>query len=670
MRKLISLVIIGLMLSTPLTILVPNANAAGKAKGVIRDVDLRAGTVTIAARDGGVTLKVDGRTQITRNGEAARLSDLQITDKAQARYDSETLVARRIDARGGEDVRFERVEGAVAAVDEQAGTLSIAPVSDGGSLLLNVTDKTYVTLDGQETRLAELASGFSAGVMYSADTMEAVRVQAESFSEVRGIVRDVSVPLSTLTIATGGGDRSLTLKVAPGTPISLNDRPATLDDLRRGFEVVAGYVAASLQAVRVAATSRAEVQGVIRAVDSDADTVTISPLVDGAPVQVHVTASTAITVDGERAEMERLQPGMPAKAVFNLGSFEALSIAARSEGAVECTPAGVAGSILRVDLEGGHVAIHPADGVNALTLNVTNRTEITLNGRPARLSDLAAGMRVEARFCRESLNATSIAAHSDGGGDCSLVGVSGSIARVDVEGGHVIISPADQTTEAALLTLNVTNRTEVTLNGRPVRLHELAAGMRVEARFCRETLDAAVIAARSDTGPDCTLAGVAGSIVRVDVEGGRLVINPGAPGTEAALLTLNVTNRTEITLNGRPVRLAELAAGMRVEARFCRETLDATVIAARSDTGGGGGDCTAASAAGLIAAVEAERGHLTIATETSPSALTLNVTDRTEITLNGRPVRLSDLRAGMRVEARFCRETSNAMVIAARTATP
>ena len=665
MRKLISLVIIGLMLSTPFTVFVSNADAAGKAKGVIRDVDLRAGTVTIAARDGGVTLKVDGRTQITRNGEAARLSDLQITDKAQARYDSETLIARRIDARGGEDVRFERVEGAVAAVDEQAGTLSISPVSDGGSLLLNVTDKTYVTLDGRETRLSELASGFGAGVMYSTDTMEAVRVQAESLSEVRGVVRDVSVALGTLTIATGGGDRSLTLNVAPDTPISLNDRPATLADLRRGFEVVASYVVASLQAVRIAATSRAEVQGVIRAVDSEADTVTISPLVEGAAVQVHVTASTVITVDGERAEMERLQPGMPAKVVFNLGSFEALSIAARSEGAVECTPAGVAGSILRVDLEGGHVAIHPADGINAVTLNVTNRTEITLNGRPARLSDLAPTMRVEARFCRENLNATAIAAHSDG--DCSLVGVSGSIARVDVEGGHLVISH-DQTTEAALLTLNVTNRTEITLNGRPVRLHELAAGMRVEARFCRETLDAALIAARSETGPDCTLVGVAGSIVRVDVEGGRLIINPSTPGTDTALVTLNVTNRTEITLNGQPVRLSELAAGMRVEARFCRETLEATVIAARSDTGGG--DCTAVGAAGVIAAVEAERGHLTIATETSTSPLTLNVTDRTEITLNGRPVRLSDLRAGMRVEARFCRETLNATVIAARTVTP
>jgi Cu/Ag efflux protein CusF len=669
MRKLISLVIIGLMLSTPFTVFVPNADAAGKAKGIIRDVDLRAGTVTIAARDGGVTLKTDDRTQITRNGEAVRLSDLQITDKAQARYDSETLVARRIDARGGEDVRFERVEGAVTAVDSQAGTLSITPIQEGGSLLLNVNDKTYVTLDGREATLADLARGFSAWAVYSSDSMDAVRVQAESFSEVRGVVRDVSVPLGTLTIATGDGDRSLTLNVAPGTPISLNDRPATLDDLRRGFEVVASYVAASLQAVRIAATSRAEVQGVIRAVDSESDTVTISPLVEGAAVQVHVTDSTAITVDGERAEIERLQPGMPAKVVFNLGSFEALSIAARSEGAVECTPAGVAGSIARVDVEGKQVAIHPAEGVNDLTLNVTNRTEITLNGRPARLSDLAPGMRVEARFCRENNNATLIAARSeDGGGDCSLVGVAGSIARVDVEGGHVIISPADPTTDSAFLTLNVTNRTEITLNGRPVRLSELAPGMRVEARFCRETLDAAVIAARSETGSDCTLASVDGSIARVDVENGHLIINPGTPTTEGAPLTLNVTNRTEITLNGRPVRLSELAPGMRVEARFCRETLDAAVIAARSETGGG--DCTAVGATGVVAAVDAEGGHLAIATETGTSPLTLNVTDRTEISLNGRPARLSDLRAGMRVEARFCRETLNATVIAARTATP
>src|SRR6185295_13601609 len=224
MRKLGSLLIIGLLLSTPFTVFVTDVAAAARAKGVIRDVDLSAGTVTIAARAGSVTLKTDERTEITRNGQTASIGDLQITDKAQAKYDSESLLAQKIDATGGEDVRFERVEGAVSAVNEADRSLTIAPMREGGPVTLNITSRTYITLDGREAGLADLTRGFSAGAMYNPESMDAVRVQAESFSEVRGIVRDVGA--ATLTIATGEGDRSLTLNVAAGTPISLNDRPA------------------------------------------------------------------------------------------------------------------------------------------------------------------------------------------------------------------------------------------------------------------------------------------------------------------------------------------------------------------------------------------------------------------------------------------------------------
>ena len=575
MRKLGSLLIIALLLSTPFTVFVTDAAAAARAKGVIRDVDLTAGTVTIAARAGSVTLKANERTEITRNGQTASIGDLQITDKAQAKYDSESLLAQKIDATGDEDVRFDRVEGAVSAVDEGGSSLTIAPMREGGPVTLHITSRTYITLDGREAGLGDLARGFSAGAMYNPESMDAVRVQAESFSEVRGIVRDVGV--ATLTIATGEGDRSVTLNVAPGTPISLNDRPATLEDLRRGFEVVASYVAASLQAVRIAATSRGEVQGLIRAVDVDSALVTISPLVEGAAVQVHVTDSTVITVDGERAGIGRLQPGMPAQVVFNVSSFEAFSIAARSDSGTACTVVGVAGSIARVDVEGSHLVIHPAEGVNEVTLNVTNRTEISLNGRAVRLADLRVGMRVEARFCRENQNATAIAAHSeDGGDDCTLVGAAGVVARVDVEGSRLAIATS---TTAEVLLLNITDRTEISLNGRPARLSELAVGMRVEARFCRETLNATAIAAQSPTTSDCTLVGASGVIAGVDADRGHLAIT-----TSTGTLYLNVTDRTEISLNGQPARLSDLRAGMRVEARFCRETSNATAIAAATET--------------------------------------------------------------------------------------
>jgi hypothetical protein len=638
------------LFSTPISVI---EAASTKAKGVIRDVDTTTGTVTVAVRNNYVTVRTDLKTRIFRNGEAAELGDLQVTDKANVSYDARTQVAKKIDARGTLEVELERIEGEVLSVDEQQKKVSVQPIGDGQPITFSVTDTTYITVDGSHASLGNLAGGFNVGAVFNPATMDAARIQAESYARVRGVVRDVSVPQNSLTIATGEGDRTITLNVPPGTPISLNDRPASLEDLRRGFLVAASYVRETLQAVRIAATSIAEVQGLIRAVNLDLDIVTISPF-DGPPVELHVVESTAISVNGERAPLERLQPGMGARATYHLVSHEAISIAARSD-VEECTPVGISGLILRVEVDRGHLAIQPREG-DPVVLNITNRTEITLNGDPARLGDLQPGMGVEARFCRETLTATAVAARSDDPGDCTLSSARGLIARVNPDTGALAIALSN----TEILTLTVTDRTEITLNGRPGRLSDLRNGMRVEARFCRETLMATVVAAQSEDPGDCVLTGASGLIQRVNPDAGTLSI--ALSDTAADVLTLNVTDRTEITLDGRPARLSDLRPGMRVAVRFCRQTLIAASIAAVTPTD----ECNLVSAAGVIVRVNPDANSLSF-TGSEGNVITLNVTSRTEITLNGRAARLSDLRPEMRVEARFCRENFNALVIAART---
>ena len=105
---------------------------------------------------------------------------------------------------------------------------------------------------------------------------------------------------------------------------------------------------------------------------------------------------------------------MAARAVFNIVSFEALLIEARPLEGDVCTELRIVGRILNVNLHLGTVTIAPNDPTmgERLTLNVLERTEITLNGLPARLSDLSEGMRAAAVFCRETLIAKSIAARS------------------------------------------------------------------------------------------------------------------------------------------------------------------------------------------------------------------------------------------------------------------
>ena len=425
MRKLFAtLFVTALLLSPHSSIFSANfsakADATARARGVIRAVDLAAGTVAIRTRnDDTVVLKTNETTRIERNGEPARLDDLQPGDRASALYDPASLLAAEIVARGEEVETLARVEGVISAVDTGASTLTILPVRDlaapsavaSPEVTLHVNANTAITLDGSPARLDDLKRGYSAGASYHQHTLEAVRIIAESFAEVRGIVRDVGP--HSLTIARSNTEPAITLTVGPAVPISLNGRPATLDDLKRGYKVVAAYVEATLDAVRIAAESLGEVVGHIREVDTAAALVVITPLVAGPAVELHVTHATVITIGGEPATLDRLRAGMPARAVFDITSFEAALIEARPLEDDPCTELRVKGTIAIVSLHSSTVTINPADAsAERLTLNVVDRTEITINGNPARLSDLREGMKVAAVFCRETLLAKSIAARA------------------------------------------------------------------------------------------------------------------------------------------------------------------------------------------------------------------------------------------------------------------
>ena len=401
MRRLIAAVFVATLLLSP-HVAPFNAQAEpARARGTIRAVDTAAGTVTLHLRnDSTLVLQTDDQTRILLNGEPATLEDLMAGDRATAVYESSTLVASLIEARGEARPELARVEGTIQAVDTAASTLTIHPLHNPNLVTLNVTNRTEITLDGRPARLGDLARGFTAGALYNPATFEAVRVQAESFAEVRGTVRDVSVPNQTLTVAPASGEPDIVLNVSPATVISLNDRPATLEDLRRGYRVVASFVATTHAAVRISATSIAEVAGFIRAIDLAASTLVIVPLVGGEPVELHVTNSTAITIGGEPARFEQLQVGMAATAVYGIATAEALRIAVRPLN--ECEIVRVAGPITEVNLHAATVTIAPAEG-SPVTVNVVPRTEITIEGRPARLDDLRVGMRAVARVCRATL---------------------------------------------------------------------------------------------------------------------------------------------------------------------------------------------------------------------------------------------------------------------------
>ena len=163
MRKLFAtLFVTALLLSPHSSIFQARADATARARGVIRAVDLAAGTVAIRTRnDDTVVLKTNETTRIERNGEPARLDDLQPGDRASALYDPASLLAAEIVARGEEVETLARVEGVISAVDTGASTLTILPVRDLAApsavappeVTLHVNANTAITLDGSPAKL-------------------------------------------------------------------------------------------------------------------------------------------------------------------------------------------------------------------------------------------------------------------------------------------------------------------------------------------------------------------------------------------------------------------------------------------------------------------------------------------------------------------------------------
>ncbi len=160
----------------------------------------------------------------------------------------------------------------------------------------------------------------------------------EGLSEVSGTVAAVDTAANTISIASEDGGSTVILKVDSTTVITRNGAPATLGDLLFGDQVDAKYDSATMLASSIKTednTEASEVEGTIKAVDTTANTVTISG--DGgseddagADVTLNVNSSTVIMLDGSPAPLSSLQVGFQADAEYDPGTMNASFIEAES----------------------------------------------------------------------------------------------------------------------------------------------------------------------------------------------------------------------------------------------------------------------------------------------------------------------------------------------------
>ena len=213
----------------------------GEVEGIISAVDLTAKTVSITPEEGGddVTVNVTDDTEIEIDGEDGTIDDLQVGQRAEAKFDPATFDAFRIEVE--DEVEEAEIEGVITNVDA-ASRVTIQDAS-GRSVTVIATSSTEIKRDHEPAFLSDLQIGDCAEAKYEAATFEAFEIEAESEcqeAEVEGTITDVNLVDSTITLL-GENGNLVTLLVTADTVIEREDDPAELSDLQVGDRAEAEF---------------------------------------------------------------------------------------------------------------------------------------------------------------------------------------------------------------------------------------------------------------------------------------------------------------------------------------------------------------------------------------------------------------------------------------------
>ena len=453
-----------------------------------------------------------------------------------------------------------------------------------------------------------------------------------------GLVKEVDAEEGVLVLVVEErGD--LKLRVTAETTVEVNGEPATLGDLRRGDYAKVRFDLRSRTAVAIAASTRAEAKGLIKAVDGSSATLVLD-VGHGDELRLTATSTTEVTINRQPASVEELRAGMTAQVVYDSRSLVAHRVAARAVVEVE-------GTLQSVDPATGEIVVETEEGAT-LTLKVTRHTRLEVNGLVGMLAHLGPGAEVEATFDARTHEVLELEVRlrqeQPLPPDILRAAVGGTIAGVNADRRAVTI----RTEEGREVTLRVVVDTQVRVGDREGSFEELRVGARAKALYNTETHVALGI---STEGPSSSASGsvradVRGRLVKVDAESRTLAIQTESGAT----LELRLTPVTRVEVEGRLGTLADLRQGVPVTAVFERETRILLLLRIHL-----GDQVTIQPVSpevrrlsGTVAEVGLLRGVFVVQGRTE--RVVLRVTDTTRIRVNGVAATLRALRAGMVVE--------------------
>jgi len=223
------------------------------------------------------------------------------------------------------------LKGTIVAIDTHTKTMQVLNKS-GKSINLKVVKTTKITRNGKSGKFGKLRVGDKVNLSYYTQNNETSEIDDTPDNyDIHGTVESVDTTANTIVIASEEGGNSVTLNVDLNTVIERNGAAATLADLLVGDKVEAEYDSATMLASSIQAdVEDSEIQGTISAIDTAANTVTVTPQDGSADVVLNVTLSTVIISDDTVVNLTDLLVGDQIEAEYDSATMIASKIDAEN----------------------------------------------------------------------------------------------------------------------------------------------------------------------------------------------------------------------------------------------------------------------------------------------------------------------------------------------------
>jgi RNA polymerase sigma factor (sigma-70 family) len=281
------------------------------------------------------------------------------------------------------------------------------------------------------------------------------------------------------------------------------------------------------------------VSGVVNSVDAEKNTVTVTHKEGKGTFAV--ARDAAIKINGKPNNLAGLQSG----ARIRLGLLRD----PKTVRSVEAVGPSVSGVVRVIDADKSSLTLENGDGLQTFTL--TKNAGISIEGKPGKLAAVPVGARVLVSWFIDLKTAREVQAM--GATYFNVV-----VKAVDVEK-HTIAFVADTGPgEVAGQTFAVARDAMIRVDGRDGKLAEVPPGAHLQVDL---SLDGKTVRGIGAEGP-----GFPGLLVKAtDVEKHTITFAADKGPAEVAGKTFAVTRATEVRVDGRPGKLAELPPGASVD---------------------------------------------------------------------------------------------------------